>query len=405
MERPLKVTKAWLEDNWRLSLVIIAGVGAVSLLLLFRLGSLVHGLSDSEFALQQGIAHNSLSPIHLLRDPINLPYNLGLYVMQFSPFSGPTTVRLVGAIFGLMGAIGFFYILRKWYTMRMAIIGTTLFTTSSWFLHAARYASPEASYLLLPILIAGVIYIQSKARKHLVLLLVTILGLLCLYIPGMIWFLFAAVFLQRHVIFRSLRLQPLWFQITIGLTAILLLIPLVVMVAWPLGESTQNILSLMGLPTHIPSLVTIVKNIAHILGNIFVYNIQGPLYVPGHLPLLSAGTAALAVIGLFQFIVHFRLARTQLIVLVGLLGTILISLGGPVALVLLLPFLYLVIVEGLKWLLERWLQVFPRNPLARGFGITIVIVLVGVTSFYHLNRYFLAWGHSPETRVVFNKVP
>jgi hypothetical protein len=193
--------------------------------------------------------------------------------------------------------------------------------------------------------------------------------------------------------------------LTIAVTAIVLLIPLVTMVVWPLGENTRNILSIMGLPTHIPSLVDILKNIAHILGNIFVYNIQGPLYVPGHLPLLSAGTSALALIGLFQFIVHFRLARTQLIVLVGLLGTVLISFGGPVALVLLLPFLYLLVIEGLKWLLERWLQVFPRNPLARGFGVVIVVVFVCVTSFYHLNRYFLAWGHSPETRAVFNKVP
>jgi hypothetical protein len=405
MERPLKVFRAWLTDNWRLLLTILIGIGSVSFLLLFKLGSLVHGLSDSEFALQQGIAHNSLSLQHLVRDPINLPYNLGLYIMQFSPFSGPTTVRLTGAVFGLLGAIGFFYILRKWYTLRMAIIGTTLFATSSWFLHAARYASPEASYLLLPILIAGVIYIQSKARKHLVLLLVTILGLLSLYIPGMIWFLLAALFLQRHVIFRSLRLQPLWFQLTIGFISIVLLVPLVAMIVWPLGESTQNILSLMGLPTHLPSMIVVLKNIAHIIGNIFIYNVQGPLYVPGHLPLLSAATGALAVIGLVQFILHFRLARTQLIVLVGLLGTILISLGGPVALVLLLPFLYLVVIEGLKWLLERWLQVFPRNPLARGFGVGMVIILIGATSFYHLNRYYLAWGHSPETRAVFNKVP
>jgi hypothetical protein len=405
MERSLKVTQAWFADNWRLILVILAGISAVSTMLLFKLGSLVHGLSDSEFSLQQSIAHNSLSLEHLIRDPINLPYNLGLYVMQFSPFHGPSTVRLTGAVFGLLGAIGFFYILRKWYTLRMAMLGTALFATSSWFLHSARFASPEASYLLLPLLIAGVIYIQAKARKHLVLFLITVLGLLCLYIPGMIWFLVAAIFLQRHVIFRSLRLQPLWFQLTIAVTAIVLLIPLVTMVVWPLGENTRNILSIMGLPTHIPSLVDILKNIAHILGNIFVYNIQGPLYVPGHLPLLSAGTSALALIGLFQFIVHFRLARTQLIVLVGLLGTVLISFGGPVALVLLLPFLYLLVIEGLKWLLERWLQVFPRNPLARGFGVVIVVVFVCVTSFYHLNRYFLAWGHSPETRAVFNKVP
>lgn len=405
MERLFKVSKAWVADNWRLTLVVLAGVGSVGFLLLFKLGSLVHGLSDSEFALQQSLAHNALSLDHIIREPINLPYYLGQYVLQLTPFHGPTTVRFVGALFGLLGAIGFFYILRRWYTLRMAIFGTALFTTSSWFLHAARFASPEASYLLLPLLIGGVVYIQAKARKRLVLFLVTILGLLCLYIPGMIWFLVVAVFLQRTVIFRSLSVQPLWFKLTIGITAIVLLAPLVVMVVWPLGQSSHTILRLMGLPDQIPSLIAIFKNAGHLASNIFVYNTQGPLYVPGHLPLLNAGCTTLALIGMYQFIMHFRLARTQLIIIVGLFGTLLISLGGPVPAVLLLPFLYLLIVEGLKWLLERWLQVFPRNPFARSFGIGLVVVFICATSVYHLNRYFLAWGHSPETRAVFNKVP
>lgn len=405
MERPLKVAKAWIADNWRLALIILAGVGAVGFLLFFRLGNLVHGLSSSEYDLQQAISHNNISFEHILRKPVFLPYYLGLYVMQISPFHGPTAVRFIGALFGILGAIGFFYILRRWYTLRMAILGTILFTTSSWFLHASRYASPEASYLLLPLLIGGVVYIQAKARKHLVLLLVTILGLLCLYIPGMIWFLVVAIFLQRGVIFRSLRLQPLWFKLTIGLAALLLLVPLIFMILWPIEDTSRSILTLMGLPTHIPSLIQILKNIGHLIGNLFIYNVQGPLYVPGHLPLFNAGSSTLALIGLVQFVTHFKLARTHLILIVGLFGTLFISLGGPVSIVLLLPFLYLLVVEGLKWLLERWLQVFPRNPLARGLGICIVIAFVMATGTYHLNRYFLAWGHSPETRAVFNKVP
>lgn len=405
MEQSLKVAKAWFADNWRVSLVVIAGVGLVATLLLFKLGSLVHGLSASEYDLQQSIAHSSLSLEHIIRDPISLPYHLGLYIMQLTPFHGPTTVRFVGAVFGLLGAIGFFYILRKWYTLRMAIFGTALFATSSWFLHASRFASVETCYLLLPLLIAGVVHIQAKARSQLVLLLVTVLGLLSLYIPGMIWFLVAALFIQRNVIIRSLKLQPVWFKLTLALVSLVLLAPLIIMLVLPLGEASENILSLMGLPTQIPSFVQVMKNIAHLIGNIFVYNIQGPLFVPGHLPLLDAATGALALVGMFQFIVHFKLARTQLIAIVGLFGTLLIALGGPVSLVLLLPFLYLLAVEGLKWLLKRWLQIFPRNPFARGFGVTVVAILVLVTCVYHINRYYLAWGHSPETRQVFNKLP
>jgi hypothetical protein len=405
MERPLKVTRAWASDNWRLALVVLAGVGAVGLLLLFKLGSLVHGLSGSEFDLQQSISHDTITPELLIRNAVYLPYYLGLYVMQLSPFHGPSAVRFVGAMFGLMGAIGFFHILRKWYTLRMAIFGTALFATSSWFLHAARFASPESSYLLLPLLIAGVVYIQAKARARLVLLLMTILGLLCLYIPGMIWFLLPAVILERRIIIRSFRLQPLWSKIVLVMVVLLLLTPLVATIAWPYEAGNNALLALIGLPEQFPNIAHIAKNIGHLVSNVFAYNNQGPLYVPGHLPLLDASTAGLALIGIYRFVTHFRLGRTKLISLIGVFGTFLIATGGPVSLVLLLPFIYLLAVEGMKWLLDLWLTVFPRNPFARGFGVGIIIILVLATSIYHLNRYYLAWGHAPETRAVFNKLP
>lgn len=407
MKRFIKLARAWLADNWRLWLVILAGVGAVSALLLFKLGSLVHGLSVTEFDIQQTLANNGLSLSKIAHNPLFLPYALAMYVMQLTPFSGPTAVRLTGALFGLLGAIGFFYILKKWYTLRMAVFGTALFATSSWFLHTSRYASPEVSYLLLPLLIAGVVHIQAKARSRLVLALVVLLGLLTLYIPGLIWFLLAALILERQVILKSLRLQPIWFLALLGVMTAVLITPLVLMIVWPLasGDVANNILALLGLPAQMPSPAEFVRNAGHLVSNIFVYNNQGSLFVAGHLPLLDACTAALALIGMYQFVVHFKLARTKLIAWVGIAGALLIATGGPVSIVLLLPFLYLLAVEAIKWLLDMWLRVFPRNPLARSFGIALVVILILATSFYHLNRYYLAWGHSPETRAVFNKVP
>ncbi len=405
MKRQLKFLRALVADNWRVWLIILSGVAAVSFLLLFKLGSLVGGLSADEYALQQALHQGTLSIELILRNPVHLPYYLGLLIMQISPFHGPTGVRFVGALFGLLGAIGFYYILRKWYTLRMAVFGTALFATSSWFLHSARFANPEASYLLLPLLIAGMVYIQAKARKHTVLLLVTILGILTVYIPGLIWFLVPAIIIQRKTILKSLKLQPLWFKIAIGVTALIFLAPLLVMLIKPYGSLADNVLAILGLPQHFPAPLQIAKNIGHLVGNIFVYNVQGPLYVAGRLPLLEASTAALTVMGMYRFIVHFRLARTKLIAIVGIIGAVLIALGGPVSLVLLLPFVYLLAVEGIKWLLELWLEVFPRNPVARSFGVSLVVLVVLATSFYHLNRYYLAWGQSTETRAVFNKIP
>ena len=407
MKRLLRVVRAWLEDNWQVSLVVVGGIAAVSILLLFKLGSLQHGLSESEFQLQQLISQHLITPKLLLRNPIYLPYYLALYVVQLGPFHGPSAVRFVGALFGLLGAVGFFYILRRWYSLRMATFGTALFATSSWFLHAARFASPEASYLLLPLLIAGVVHIQTKVRTRPVLFLVVLLGLLCFYIPGLIWFLIPAVALEWHVITRSLKLQPWWFLAVLALTGILLFVPAIVMLVSPFPPITtsQNFLALVGLPAHFPSPAVIVKNAGHLLSNIFAYNNQGPLYVPGHLPLLDVATSTLALIGTYQFARHFKLDRTKLLAILGIIGALLITTNGPVSTVLLLPFVYFVAVEGLRILLEMWLKVFPHNPFARSFAVGIVVVLVAAISVYHLNRYFLAWGHAPETRAAFNKLP
>ncbi len=407
MKLTFKRVRAFFLDNWALGLLIAGGAAIASFLLLFRLGSLVQGLSVDEFALQQQLAHNQFSLGTIIRDPLFLPYYVGLYLLQLTPFHGPTAVRSIGALFGLLGSLGFFYVLRHWYTTRIAFFGTALFATSAWFLHSARYASEDATYLLLPLLIAGVIALQARTRAKRAVLAVVVFGLLALYIPGVIWLIAAALFLKRQIIISAIKLQPGWFNAILGVLTAILLSPLVVMLAKPLRGSSwsHNILDLYGLPTRLPSVGDIAHNIKDTFADIFIYSHNGPIYTAGHLPWLDIATVALVIIGVYQFIKHRALDRSKLIAIVGIASFILVALGGEVPLLVFLPFVYLVAVEGLKWLLDSWLRVFPRNPFARSFGIVIIVLIVGTISLYQLNRYFLAWGFNPETRAVFNKLP
>lgn len=407
MKQKFKRARAFFFDNWRLGLLIACGTAIASFLLLFRLGSLVHGLSAEEFELQQKIANNGLSLGGILRDPLFLPYYLGLYLIQLSPFHGPTAIRSIGALFGVLGALGFFYILKHWYTNRMAFFGTALFATSAWFLHSARYASENSTYLLLPLLIAGMIGLQARARAKRAVLAVIVFGLSALYIPGFIWLLAIAIFIKRKIIIQALKLQSAWFNGLIGLLSLVLLSPFVIMLVKPLPGTdwSRNLLDFYGLPAQLPSLSTILQNARDIVGDIFVYSNAGPIFTAGHLPWFDICTTALVLIGAYQFIKHHGLDRSKLIAIVAGVGLILVALGGPVALLVFLPFLYLLVVEGLKWLLDSWLRVFPRNPFARSFGIIVAVIIVGTVSLYQLNKYFLAWGFNPETRQVFNKLP
>lgn len=408
MQRKIKHIRAYVLDNWKVVLLATVTIGFLGLLLIFKLGNLVGGLSNSEYQLQQLIANDRLGLGTVARDALFLPYDFMLYLLQFTPFTGPTGIRIVGVLFGLLGAAGMFYIFRTWYTTRVAMLGTVLFATSSWFIHTARFADPAASYLLLPLLVAAMIALQSKVRSRLAITAVVIFGMAMMYLPGVVLFIIPALVIKRRVIFASLKAQPLWYKITLGFTSLIMLIPLVLTLIKPLPNvgTFTNVLSLIGLPgTNIHSLSSMITQLRDSLASIFVYSNAGALYTPGHMPWFDICSSVLAIIGAIQFARYWKLDRSKLIGIAALLSIILIALGGAVSNVILLPFLFLFVVEGLKWLLETWLEVFPKNPFARSFAIIVICVLTASIVSFHINKYYLAWGRAPETRQVFNNIP
>lgn len=379
-------------------------MAVTTLAVTYQLGSLSGQASGTEQMIVNRVSEQNISLTETLKNSVYFPYQIATYLLQFTPFDTLGSVRAISGAFGLLGLAGFFYVLRKWYTLRMAILGALLFVSSSWFLHTARFADPAASYLLIPLLIGGVVALQSRTRPRWMLLLVTLLGFSVAYIPGLLWFLIPAIALQRKILFGSLNLQPIWFKVTIGIMTLAMLVPLAFTIYFASESSSSNsLLSLLGLPGSFETLTAFFKTAGITISNIFIYSRSGPIYSAGHLPWLDAATSLLVAIGLYQFVRHFRLDRTKLLTLVGVVGLVLIATGGSVAPVLLLPFVYLLAVEGLKWLLDSWLKVFPRNPVARGFGITITILVVLIIVTYQTQKYFLAWGGAPETHAVFNQ--
>ena len=403
MKQSWKRTKTIIADNWLLWVIVAAVLGIVVTALTYQLGSLTGQASVTEHQIVNRVSDQAIGLRSILENAVYLPYQLVMYLLQFTPFTTLASVRAISGLFGLLGIAGFLYILYKWYTLRIAVLGTVLFASSSWFLHTARFADPAASYLLIPLLIAGVVALQSKTRPRWMLLLTTLLGLSIMYVPGLIWFLVPAIFLHRKIIFGSLRRQPLWFNAAIGLMIAVMLVPLVFSTLFSINNGTDSLLSILGLPSSFEPFTSVLKTAAITVSNIFAYNKAGPLYVPGHLPWLDAATNLLVAIGLYQFVRHIGLNRSKLLVFLGTVGLLLIALGGSVAPVLLLPFVYVLAVEGLKWLLDSWLKVFPRNPVARSLGVVLTIVVVGMIAAYQTQKYFLAWGKAPETHAVFNK--
>jgi hypothetical protein len=80
---------------------------------------------------------------------------------------------------------------------------------------------------------------------------------------------------------------------------------------------------------------------------------------------------------------------------------ILVALGGSVTIAALIPLMYLAIAAGTHYLLDQWLTIFPRNPVAKFVGVSLVSFVVAFSAFYHLRAYFVAWPQAPETRAVY----
>jgi hypothetical protein len=104
--------------------------------------------------------------------------------------------------------------------------------------------------------------------------------------------------------------------------------------------------------------------------------------------------------GLVFYIHHWQAQRTHLLFAYVIFGAILVGFGGPVTMSILLPIVYLIATAGTAYTLHFWLRLFPRNPVARSFGIGLMGCLVMLAAFYNLKLYYQVWPHNPDTQAI-----
>jgi hypothetical protein len=136
----------------------------------------------------------------------------------------------------------------------------------------------------------------------------------------------------------------------------------------------------------------------------FVY--KGPttatVWLP-RLPILDFFSLIMMVLGALFYAKHIRAPRTRMLLILFILGAALFALGGPVTISILVPLMYLLVTAGFGYLLHEWLLVFPRNPLARSLGFSLLGIAVSLSCIYNLRAYFVAWPHNSATEAAFHK--
>ncbi len=393
----MKKLGEWIQANWLLTAIYGMVTAVVCALLWFRLTSLLPGMSAVEMT-QYGatatidvIAHN---PLYLPQKLLQLS---GL-VFGLQPVM---SLRVASTLLGVLVAAALYYVLRVWYSQRIALLGTALYLTSSWFLFTARHGSTAIMYSCLFLAFASVVWIQQSRASAKSITASAIVLTSLLYIPGMVWFIMPILVWRFGWLRSHIKDQKKPLMALLVLCGIAALAPLV----FGLYRQPELLRTYLGLPEALPSIQTYAKNVLLVPIHIFAKNSVGYETHLGTLPHVSASVALLTLVGLYAYVFKRRLDRTWSLAYIFIIGTLLVALQGSVQIAVLLPFVFLIAAGGVALMLQQWFTVFPYNPFARTVGLVLLLFALGTTSFYSLNQYFVAWPHTPETKQTFQYRP
>jgi hypothetical protein len=390
----IKTVRSFTSGYWQTVAIAFAGLVAVSGLLIYRLGNLLPGAS--------GVEAGNLMASRKLHDILSNP-TFGLYrLVQYAAYSlnhqNLFTTRLVSCAFGVLTVVLMYITLRQFKSNRVALIGSFLFATSSWFLTFARLGAPAVSYMLILAAITYGTWMRRTKNTNLVLMLGAALAAVLVYTPGLIWVVMIAIIWQKRTIIRLVAKSPK-MSILAGIIFSALLIPM----AFALYHQPSLYKSLLGLSaTPVDSLGMMLDRLANAGSALFLHGQTNAVLGLVRTPILDLFTSVMAVLGVYACIFERKLDRTRMLGGGFLVGAILYALHGSVSIIILAPFIYIFASIGIAYMLDNWFKVFPRNPVARNVGVGLIISALLITSYFHLSRYFIAWPNAPETKQAYN---
>lgn len=390
----IKAFYAWLGMHWRgvLSAFIIAILAILTLSL--GLDTLVKGQNIYETETLNNLQNMPIP----WRDAVNLPYNIPAYTIGYLLDDPLLGARVTSAIYGLLSIALMFYILKRWFNIRIATVGSLLFMTSSWLLHITHMATPIVLLIFGPLLLlaAHSWFHRTKKYKFLAFMSLTLSLALTAYISYMPWMIL--VILGVVFILEKRNLQKLTKkQLTISaFVSLLFTIPLILSLLY---KPSQFHL-LLGIPQQLPSIHDYFAQLLYTISMLIFRSAPMPSLHLATLPMLDIFSAAMLFMGIYYFALRIK-SHHSIAIFASLVLYILLIPLSPVyqlSATILLSFIYVCVIAGIVELLNQWFTYFPRNPWARNFGVAMIVIAIGIASLYHLQRYFVAWPNAPETK-------
>lgn len=368
----------------------ILGIAVILFLMLFRLENLTPGISEVE--LETYNSTQSLSAI--VNNPVNAPYKIAVF-SSMQTFDSVFGLRLIGALLGAVSIALFLLVSSKLFSPFVAISTTALFGSSSLLLATARSATAQIMLLSLIAIITAGYYIRFYKRKDIGWIVAALIIGLSIYVPGIALFLLPAAIWQFKQIRKSFEgLRPPVIIISSVIFGILC-VPLIA----SLVRDPSLWQSYLGLPENFSAASEILRNTGKAFLTLFVITPHNPSFWLGRQPVLDVFATIIFIYGVISLLGNFKLERFWIIVGVFVIGLLWIGVtANNLNLIILLPLTYVIVGFGLQRLINQWLKVFPKNPIARYAGTALLTVAIAVSANFQLQRYFSAWPNSSATK-------
>lgn len=380
-------------SHWQTIVSVVAVLAVLSAVLLPGLGSLVPTSSVFEQPGYLGVNNKQQLVEEISFAPLKLVQAAAVKVDE----GNTVLLRLASVGVALVATFVFFAVLRIWHTRRIALLTMLLFISSSYVLHAARFAGQDVLYLTaIPTLLLIGTWLKSKKKVNRMPIAAGLLALL-LYLPGLWLLIFAAAAAFYKRLWLAWKFVGVRTRLISAISFLLLLSPLI----YSFVRYPRQIGGWLGLPgTAELSPAILLSNLKEIPLSLFVNGPNNPASWLLGTPVFDVFTLAMMLVGIYAYIRGHHPLRARLLGGFGFLAVALIMLGGMVSLTLLLPLFYLAVAAGLARMLQSWFAVFPRNPYARTLGLIVLTAATLLASSYHLQRYYIAWPNAPETREI-----
>ncbi len=372
-------------------------LAAAYIALLFCLPLLApNGLSESEMV---SVAHSyALQPDSILKgDLVDLPYR-ALQKLSITIFGLNTyAIKLPSIIIGVLLGLLLILLLNRWFKTNVALLASILAVLSASFLFIAGSGTPLIMLVFWPTLL---LWLGSKIQgvtkpKPLYCFVFAFALLASIFTPHLIYlaaFIVLFALLHPHLRFtvKTLPTVPLiltLFIILMGLAAL-------VVAAFVNPSIIPELLWAPGL-----TLGKFFENMQTAFLPLFSWNTT--LESQFLSPFVGLASIALAVIGLLSTAKGFFASRNSIASCLIIFTIFLAGLNPESAILILLP-LAILIAHGLRYILDKWYNLFPDNPYARISAVFPIGAFMGIMIFGGITHFLYGYHYIPMVADEFN---